>query len=370
MHRAATVYFSKTLLRFPSLHFKPSPLESALNISFTRTGDYFNMRPSHYSQYSFDAIAGMGIAACRAATASTLPDNFFTGKEHHAQFISHSFDGATGHVVFANASFSRDGASTDYFLSETHEVDRSAHNKSIFSGTTRMYFDTKRRRWEQFPGAGRCVYSDGTQTSPAELLPYVEDRNGLTTPVQVACFVLAAVVILTSIGLMGFVYRHKTNEVIVASQPPFLYMLCMGTLVMASAMVPMAIDDSIADASGCSIACMSKIWLASIGFTITFSALFSKTWRINRLLKKSRGFQRTKVTPGDVIKPFLVLLLINILILALWTAIAPLEWDRKPLSYDKFGRKVESVGSCYNDGWLPFGIALFLVNFAALSEIL
>jgi len=346
---------------------QPSPPESAPSMNFTRTADYFDLRPSHYSQFSFDAIAGMGIAACRAAQASNRPDNYFTGKEHHQRFVSHPFDGATGHVTFtANASFSRDGKSTNYFLSEINEIDRPTRNTSIFSGTTRMYYDTKQEIWTQFPGASSYVYADGTTTPPSELPPYEEVEYGVTAPVQVVCFTLAAIAISMSIAMAAYVYAKRAHEIIAASQPPFLYMLCVGTLVMSSAIIPVAIDDSIATPAGCSVACMAKIWLASIGFTITFSALFSKTLRINKLLRKARGCQRVTITPGDVIKPFLILLFINVMLLALWTALAPLTFSRRGLEYDRFGRQIESVGICHSEGWLPYGISLLVTNFAAL----
>ena len=96
------------------------------------------------------------------------------------------------------------------------------------------------------------------------------------------------------------------------------------------------------------------------------AALFSKTLRVNKLLRKARGCQRITVTPGDVIKPFLILMFFNVMILALWTALAPLTFRRVHLEYDQFGRQIESIGLCHSEGWLPYGISLLLVNFAAL----
>ena len=335
-------------------------------MTFERPGSYFALRPSHYAQFSYDAIAGMGIAACRAANQSTLPDNYFSGTMHHETFLKHSFTGATGNVTFDHDTFSREGYSLYYFVSELHEIDRPAPNTSIFSGTTKVYFDTESRNWKPWPGAPKFVYSDGTTIPPAELPPYSEDTYSLTTLVQATCLFLGAAAMLTSIGLSVFVFVKRKNAVITASQPPFLYMLCLGTLVMSSAVIPLTIDDSVTNDAGCSVACMSRVWLVSIGLTITFSALFSKTWRINKLLNLSRGFVRIKVTAKDVMVPFLVMLFTNVLILSLWTALAPLQWERRVLQYDRFGRQVESVGGCYSDNWLPYGIALFVVNGAAL----
>jgi len=338
------------------------------NISFTREGDYFTLRPSHYSQFSYDAIAAIGLAACHAAQNSTLNDNYFTGKEHHQALIEKSFLGASGNVKFPNNSFTRDGYSVYYFVSEIHEIGRSPNNPelSIFSGETKLYFDIETQSWKRSTGADEYIYAGNTTVPPNELPPYQEQMHSLTTSVQLVCLFLAVAVIITSISLAVYVFIHQKNQVITASQPPFLYIICTGTLVLSSSIIPLTVDDSVATDLGCSVACMSRIWLMSIGFTITFSALFSKTWRINKLVRKARGFKRVQLSAADVTVPFLVLFGLNLLILTLWTVMAPLEWKRESITKDEFDRTVESLGNCYSPNWLPYGVSLFLVNGLAL----
>ena len=69
-------------------------------------------------------------------------------------------------------------------------------------------------------------------------------------------------------------------------------------------------------------------WLGSLGFVTAFSGLFSKTWRINLLMKSASKFKRVKITETDVIKPFAVLMTANVVVLAVWTAVAPLRFER------------------------------------------
>jgi hypothetical protein len=68
-----------------------------------------------------------------------------------------------------------------------------------------------------------------------------------------------------------------------ASQPMFLWMVCAGTLVMASSIFAFGIEDDIASYQASSIGCMTALWLFCLGFVTTFSALFSKIWLINRV---------------------------------------------------------------------------------------
>ena len=78
------------------------------------------------------------------------------------------------------------------------------------------------------------------------------------------------------------------------------------------------------------------------------------------------SFRRVKIEAKDVMVPMLVLLGSNVLILALWTALDPLYWDRYVVGYDLFGRPNETRGHCYSDNWLPFLLALAVVNGGAL----
>jgi hypothetical protein len=56
--------------------------------------------------------------------------------------------------------------------------------------------------------------------------------------------------------------------------------------------------------------------------------------------------RRITVKPRDVMLPFFLLMGINVAVLTAWTAAAPLTWQRTPISFDKWGRTLESHGSC------------------------
>ena len=61
------------------------------------------------------------------------------------------------------------------------------------------------------------------------------------------------------------------------------------------------------------------------------------------------------------------LLIINVVILATWTAIDPREWTRTNNdATDVFNRPVESYGSCNGEGSLPYVIVLLVINFLFL----
>jgi len=98
---------------------------------------------------------------------------------------------------------------------------------------------------------------------------------------------------------------------------------------------------------------MSVPWVFSLGYMITYGALFSKLWRVNKVLQPVRR----KIDIKQVLWPFLVLVGLTVLILGLWTGLDPLEWEREVIN-DVTG---ESIGQCQSDTIVAFIVPLILV---------
>jgi gamma-aminobutyric acid type B receptor len=151
----------------------------------------------------------------------------------------------------------------------------------------------------------------------------------------------------------------------------FLIMVALGVLVMASSIIPLSFDDGgVPDSQTereCTLICMSVPWLGFCGFTITFSALFSKTMRINRIFHSKVPFGRVKVTVGDVMGPFVALLSANIVVLACWTVIDPLTYVREAhQGTDGWNRIISTYGSCQSNHVGRYLIPLAFVNLSVL----
>jgi hypothetical protein len=182
-----------------------------------------------------------------------------------------------------------------------------------------------------------------------------------------ATFGLIGFVALVSIG---WTLRYKKMKVVRASQPFFLVMICFGALVFGSVIVPFSIDDSVATVEQCSKACMSIPWVVFLGWSILFSALFAKIWRVNLVYKNSMKFRRLTVSETDVLRPFAVLFLSNVTLLTIWTVMDPLYWDRiKTSPLDSYGACQAGDSAvwkvCISLLSILNGAALFLANFQA-----
>ncbi|CAJ1968712.1 unnamed protein product [Cylindrotheca closterium] len=177
------------------------------------------------------------------------------------------------------------------------------------------------------------------------------------------------IVALMACIFMWWTFTHREAVVVKASQPFFLAMTAGGVLVMASSLIPLSFDDQgsqISETRAVAI-CMSIPWLAFCGFSITFSALFAKTWRVNQFFNSNMAYSRIKITEADVLKPFCLLFSLNVIILVCWTIIDPLTYDRKfAPGTDLWNRDIASNGSCSSEHTLAYVAPLGMVSFCVL----
>ncbi|CAB9517862.1 acid type B receptor subunit 2 [Seminavis robusta] len=209
-------------------------------------------------------------------------------------------------------------------------------------------------------------------------LPEVQVNNNLIGNLQYVGYTLFAMVAITALGFGTWAFYRRKVRVVRVAQPRFLIMIAVGVLIMASCMIPLGMDDGggahadcfdgdVQLGERCTAICMSVPWLGSIGFTITFSALYSKTRRVNKIFHSNTAFGRVKVSERDVLVPFFVLLCLNVIILVAWTLIDPLTYIRVAnYGRDGWNRVISTYGVCSSEKMEHFLIPLAIVNMGVL----
>lgn len=191
------------------------------------------------------------------------------------------------------------------------------------------------------------VFPDGTTRAPASLPPLEHDPDLIPTGALIAGYVMCATIILTSITCFAWTFRRRERRVIKAAQPVFLFILASGALLMGSAIIPLGLQEPGVSHAGLDVACNLTPWLITVGFSLMFSALFAKEIRIAKLML-NKDIRRIKVTAVQVMKPALILVGANAIIMAVWMGVAPFSYDRRDVggSVDAFGRPTKSRGMC------------------------
>jgi hypothetical protein len=314
--------------------------------------DFFQqVSPVFGSSFIYDAVIATGMGACQAFAASN-------GSEIDVEpFVkgirSATFTGATGYVQFGcdnddcNFQSARSPVTTMWGVLNLLPPVSPPPKEPIQAIATELIVDN------QFVFLNKTYYADG-RTVPPDLLRDPPEQNYLSTPARGVGFAVMALALLTSAVTILWVFSHREHRVVKAAQPYFLYVICLGSGVSVSAVLPLSFDEGKGwSAQQLGSACMAVPWLFCSGYLITYGALFSKLWRINRVLQ----LRRQAIMIKQVVWPSLVLFIIALLILGLWTGLDPMQWVREETN------KVtgESIGQCQSDVLVAFVIPLIFV---------
>lgn len=86
------------------------------------------------------------------------------------------------------------------------------------------------------------IYADSTTQQPVVLPPLEPELSLIPPGARAAGLALGALVMLTSLGWFTWTMTNRKRDVVRASQPIFLGQLCLGTFVMASAIIPQSLQ--------------------------------------------------------------------------------------------------------------------------------
>ena len=305
---------------------------------------------------------GIALAACKQEKRR------FAGRDLLKTLREQQFQGASGLVKVNNKTGTREPDGLQYTITNVAiDWEKSNDTSIMFQINTGIVVDfpnTLTQTGQAF------VYAGNSTIAPPSLPLFQEELNKIDSGVKIAGLTLCGLVIMMSVGWSLFTVLYRKVAVIQASQPVFLWMMCCGTFIMGCSIVPMSLEEP-TSISGLNIACMSSLWLLSVGFVTSFAALFSKLYRLNKVMSKAKRFRRVTVRAQDVLYPFFILLTLNVIVLSIWTAVAPLKWTRFPVNnVDIYGRSLESFGKCASHNKTletTFYMLLFVINFSAVG---
>lgn len=235
----------------------------------------------------------------------------------------------------------------------------NAHNYSLWYYLTDVHTgDTQAGSWEPTAHAP-FLFANGL-TTPPPLNRNLSEHNYIGEAVAVTGLTFMSIALLAGVLSSLFVFLRRQDRAVVQPQPPFLQMLIFGTILMSLSILAMSFDESFGFSdSMLDACCMSTPWLVSLGYQGIYLALFSKLWRLNRVMQ----FQRIKLEVHHVVGPFVANMLATIAILVVWTIVDPWQWDRKVID----DVTLETYGKCQSKNALRFLIPLLCLM--ALSTI-
>jgi len=281
-----------------------------------------------------------------------------------------SFHGASGLVHFEEGKKVRDPADVSvgvYNIRPIPSSERRLQDASIASENQNVTFEvnlvsiwrnasSNSSGWDEVQGES-FMYRDGSTIPPSNTRDFV-DMNLLPGWVRGVGLTLMVVAWILALTCAGGIFVLRNDGIMKRSQPFFMQLLCFGSFIMSMSILTLSFDEGSGQSEQqLSHACMATPWFFFLGQIMVFSALFTKLWRLDKVLQFRRG---NKVTIVQVIGPLAGLLCVALLILIIWTAVDPWSWVRVTINQ----LPAQSYGQCSSAHfWAFFGplMALLIV---------
>lgn len=217
---------------------------------------------------------------------------------------------------------------------------------------------------------GMCVCGDPLNYIPiglgstadcvhSEIMHYIEPS------LKVISWVLCGLLFSFCFYALGWTYYYRDNPLVKVSQPFFLALLIVGSIISLLSMITMGIEGSYREDTEniwlVDTACMANAWLWGMGFAITYSALFAKVWRVHKLYKLASKMRRQTVDYKDVFFIIIIVVTAELIVLITFQVMSPQVWQRDVIE-DVNGYSIESIGMCDSENSTSFLYSLMVLN--------
>lgn len=328
--------------------------------------------PDFGATFMYDAVMAMGIGACLArrqqkkdstSTATDVNINITTGQQHLTGIQQVEFTGAEGLLKFWSTSDptargSRQPGTIQWGVWNIPPVERwntTSRDEEVPDDaadwvTPTALYTIQDGAWKSI---ATNIYRDG-RTVPPDLLRDLPDQNYLPKSIRIAGLTMMGIGICLSISMALWVFVKKNTRVIQASQPFFLYLICLGCAIECASVWIISFDENSGwTETRLDRACATAPWFYIVGHILIYGSLSTKLWRVHQVLQ----FTRREIKIQQVMWPMALLLAASLSILLIWTLVDPLHWNREETD----SITGESFGSCQSDSTKTFAPVEFLL---------
>ena len=170
-------------------------------------------------------------------------------------------------------------------------------------------------------------------------------------PLGIAFIAITAMFQILILGLMLWVALHKNSPVIRMASPLFCELILFGCVFALCTVYFLTGEPS-------TNICRARAWFFCLGFSLTFAALFAKTWRLHKIYLSALDFQNRPISPAQLLGIMVIAMAPTVILLILWSIIDPLEPE--PITDDSNSDKL--ILQCQSDNQWVWQGCLIAVN--------
>ncbi|GAB5354068.1 hypothetical protein AAMO2058_000087900 [Amorphochlora amoebiformis] len=211
------------------------------------------------------------------------------------------------------------------------------------------FLKTNNKTWMTWVPKIVCQSQEGLIEGVCSPLPLMENKNQINTSARNTGLFAASAIIIIASCLLIWLYWNRASPILKAAMPTFLTKVAVGCLVSTSSVVFLGMDDRSFSPSFLVFSCNIQLWLYSIGFALTYSGVLTKFFVVKKLLVS----KRVEISWKDRLQTTISGVIIEALLLGVWSAVDRFEYVRECEEYDRFGRCTSSRGYCTgSNNWL------------------
>jgi hypothetical protein len=170
-----------------------------------------------------------------------------------------------------------------------------------------------------------CPGESGTDGIMGSDQCFVYEDNLLSGGILALGYIATGTTWILAIGFLGWIVKHRNDAVVKVSQLEFLALICLGAMISSSTVVALSLQAGLdEDTSAATAGCMAAPFLYSIGWVLQYSSLSAKTYRLFQTMLNTKRMKRSSVTALHTMPIVIVCLLIDLILVIVWTVKSPL----------------------------------------------
>ncbi|XP_072045198.1 gamma-aminobutyric acid type B receptor subunit 2-like [Amphiura filiformis] len=143
---------------------------------------------------------------------------------------------------------------------------------------------------------------------------------------------LSGVGLILALAFLGFNIKFKDQRTIKMSSPYLNNLIILGGILIYFWVVTFGLDTHLLSKEAFKVICHIRNWLLCLGFVLAFGAMFSKTWRVYRVVTLKTP-QRIVISDRQLFAMVAILVAVDVVILTVWEIVDPMKvatYDLQP----------------------------------------
>nr|AAK13421.1 metabotropic GABA-B receptor subtype 2 [Drosophila melanogaster] len=283
--------------------------------------EYDRLRGTEYSRfhgYTYDGIwaAALAIQYVAEKREDLLTHFDYRVKDWESVFLealrNTSFEGVTGPVRFYNNERKANILINQFQLGQMEKIGEYHSQKS--------HLDLS---------LGKPVKWVGKTPPKDRTLIYIEHSQVNPTIYIVSASASVIGVIIATVFL-AFNIKYRNQRYIKMSSPHLNNLIIVGCMITYLSIIFLGLDTTLSSVAAFPYICTARAWILMAGFSLSFGAMFSKTWRVHSIFTDLK-LNKKVIKDYQLFMVVGVLLAIDIAIITTWQIADPFYRETKQL---------------------------------------